>query len=632
MPLASHVRFAILALAALPALLGAAPALAQSTPNGFADTLVTSGLDLPTAFEFLPDGRILVVEQYSARVRLLVNGHVAVGADPLLTVAGVTTSGEQGLLGIAIDPKFPARPYMYTHQTVSGLHVRISRWTLTGDLAGSGNKLLACDPASRYDLINDIPDNETNHNGGTVKFGSDGMLYVSLGEDADACSAPLLPVLKGKILRLDTRSLPPGPGTAFRAQITPIDNPYVAQADSNARLVAAYGLRNPFRFQVDPLGGLVIDDVGENNYEEIDLLATGPGAVAGSVPLGANFGWPWREGTVSFSACGGGEPSSVAPAFVFDRVANGTTATVSAGVYRPVRGGSRNWPVAYNGNLFFSEYYSGVLYRLTRQGSAWAIAPAVPGQPASDKWASGYNAASDWRVGPDGGLWYCRQSTTSFRNTGIIGRIAPPTSQTAAPKVGCAVLSTWTAGAAKPLAYAVTNPIATAQSIRWTISANRNWPGLPATGLLSMNPSATDSARFTLAVPDTAKPGLVSLTFAAWVDNIPLMADTCVQQISNGTTGVDADFGGPSDRLAVLATWPAPARGAWTLHYTLPAPGPAALEVIDLGGRRVRRFEVRGARGANALAVPAGAIAPGIYWLRLHQDGASALGRVVILR
>ena len=401
---------------------------AQVVPTHFRNEVVVGGLDAPVAMEFMPDGRLLVAEQLSARVRLIVNGAVST-TNPVFTVPNVITGGEQGLLGLALDPQFPQRPYLYTHQTDAGGFVRLSRWKLAGDLAFTGDGHLTVDPATRRDLIANAPNNASNHNGGTLQFGPGGYLFVSLGEDASACAAQDVVTLRGKILRLDVRKLPDGPGSSWRAQIAPDDNPFAASPDSNAKLVYANGLRNPFRFQVDAVGKrLVIGDVGQSLFEELDLLdaTSDPGVIpsGGGGVAGANFGWPWKEGDSDFDVCAGSPPAMVAPVAVFDRTAMASASLVSAGAYRSSTPDTTRWPVEYHGNLFFSEYYGGTLTRLVPSGAGWVIPSAVPGQPGATFWGTGFQRISDWRVGPDGSLWYTRQYTSSFRNTGSIGRIA----------------------------------------------------------------------------------------------------------------------------------------------------------------------------------------------------------------
>ncbi len=438
-------------------------ARAQTVPTGFAVETLAPGLSTPVAFEFLPDGRVLFVEQFTGRVRVFTPG-AGVQATPVLAVPGVAAGGERGLLGIAVDPAFPTRPYVYVfHDVATPRHIRIARFTLAGDLAGTGASDLVADPASRHDLIDDIPDQADNHNGGTVRFGIEGVLYASVGEDAVACAAQAPGTLRGVILRLRTDLLPPGPGSAFRAQLTLPDNPFAASADSNLRLVGAYGLRNPFRFQVDPkFGTLVIGDVGGVLREELDMLqpplvfANLEPPPAEAAPLGANFGWPWREGTAvgTLGAGCGPEPVGlVAPLFEYDRTARlGGAAIVSAGRYRHVNGLSTSWPLEYDGDVFANDYYSGELLRLKPANGVWGPAPPVPGQPSPTAWGVGFNEVSDWRVGPDGALWFCRQSVDFAPNSGSIARIlglsSPPppavpalrVSLRVSPAVGSAVL------------------------------------------------------------------------------------------------------------------------------------------------------------------------------------------------
>jgi glucose/arabinose dehydrogenase len=442
-------------------LLAAGRAWPQAVPTDFADSLVAGALDLPCAIEFAPGNRVLVTEQLSARVLLVHPGPAAI-VDTVLVVPGVVAGGERGLLGVALDPRFPASPYLYTHQTSSGNVIRISRWTLGGDLAGTGNGKLTANPASRYDLVANAPDNAGNHNGGTVRFGPDGMLYVSLGEDAVDCAAQDLTSLRGKMLRLDVTRLPAGPGSAPRILVAPPDNPYAASPDSNAKLVYAYGLRNPFRFQVDAVRRwLVIADVGQGRYEEVDLLALGGGSGTAVAPAGANFGWPWLEGNAAYGSCTGSMPPTSAPAYVFDRTALAGAALISAGAYHAPAGATLAWPAEYEGDLFISEFYTGPLQRLKLQAGSWSPAPPVPGQPSATEWGTGYANVSDYRVGPDGSLWYCMQSTTSYLNTGTIGKIAYTAGSTsvghAPPPLG---MSAWPLPAPGSVSFALRLPAA----------------------------------------------------------------------------------------------------------------------------------------------------------------------------
>jgi glucose/arabinose dehydrogenase len=409
--LARRAPPAAVALAAC-VLLHARDGWAQAAlPTGFQDQLVASGLAYPTGMAFLPDGRLLFVEQFSARIRLLVHDALA-ATDPVATVPSVRTGTERGLLGIAVDPGFPARPYVYAHCTdASASVVRVTRFTVGGDLAFTGNGSLTIDTATRYDVIANVPDLNPNHNGGTLRFGTDGMLYASFGEDGMGCAAQDTSGLRGVILRMDVSRLPAGSGgPAPRDLITPPGNPF-PNGGLNARLIWAFGLRNPFRFQIDRLNGaLLIGDVGENTWEEIDRAPVG----------GLDFGWKRFEGPdLLDDTCVLTLPET-APIAYYPHTAS--QAVVCAGLYRPPAGATRPFPGDYDGDCFFSDYYSGFLRRLKGSGTSWSIAPPAPGQADPDNWATGLLGVSDYAVGPDGSLWYCRQFT-SGSPSGQIRRI-----------------------------------------------------------------------------------------------------------------------------------------------------------------------------------------------------------------
>ena len=140
-------------------------------PAGFSRVRVGGSINSPTAMAFLPDGRIFVCEQTGA-VRVIKDGTLL--AEPFLQVS-VTSTGERGLLGIAIDPDFETNSYVYVYYTVpvAPRHNRISRFTADGDVALADSETLVL----RLDNLSSA----TNHNGGAMHFGLDGQLYVSIG-------------------------------------------------------------------------------------------------------------------------------------------------------------------------------------------------------------------------------------------------------------------------------------------------------------------------------------------------------------------------------------------------------------------------------------------------------------------
>ena len=135
----------------------------------------------------------------------------------------------------------------------------------------------------------------SNHNGGQILFGPDGMLYIGLGDGGSSGDpggrGQSLTDLLGSILRVDVRS-----GTGYTV---PPDNPFVGQAGASPE-VWSYGLRNPWRFTFDPAtGDLYIADVGQNAWEEVDVVRAAEGA-----GRGANFGWNVTEGRHCYADAG----------------------------------------------------------------------------------------------------------------------------------------------------------------------------------------------------------------------------------------------------------------------------------------------------------------------------------------
>ena len=386
-------------------------------PPGFNDQLIAGGLRYSAAMTLLPDLRLLVTEKYDARLRLVVNGTLLGPA--VAVIDSVRQSSESGVLGVAVDPGWPARPYVYLHYNYTGSRsIRIARYTAIGDVAFTGSGAFTLDLASRYIILADLPDQYDHHNGGGVRFGPDGMLYVSLGDDGDGCAAVRKDLLQGKIIRLDISQLPAGAGgPAPLSLITPADNPFVADASPNARRVWTYGVRNPYSFQIDPpTGDLFIADPGNETWEEVDH-ATQPGM---------NFGWPSYEGPLPTGAsCPYLEPqTATSPMYAYDRTAffQGAAVITSPRYRRPPSGVFR-FPASYDGDVFVTDVGEGFLRRLEWNGTSWAIAAPVPGQPAPDDWGQNMDGVTDFFIHPDGSLWYLKYAERFTNLSGQVRRI-----------------------------------------------------------------------------------------------------------------------------------------------------------------------------------------------------------------
>ena len=202
---------------------------ARTQPAGFArNEGFAVGLSEATAFTQLPDGRLLVAQQ-GGTLRVLQGNGTAIGT--MLTVA-VDSQGERGLLGVTPHPDFASNGFIYIYYTTTqdGTHNRISRFTVSGNTAGSEVQIANLPALS----------SATNHNGGAIHFGVDGKLYVGVGENANGALAQNLNSPLGKLLRFNDDGSIPG------------DNPFCTTPGNLACAVWAYGLRNPFTFAVQP--------------------------------------------------------------------------------------------------------------------------------------------------------------------------------------------------------------------------------------------------------------------------------------------------------------------------------------------------------------------------------------------
>ena len=330
---------------------------AQTVPTGFViDTVIPSGLSAPLDFCFLPDGRALIANRAGTVM-------VYAGAAPVTvgTVPSVESGGERGLLSIAADPNFPTNGQIYVYYShAADAFMHLDRFTCTGDLANPSSTNLTFLASSRRMILAAIPDNAFNHNGGSCRFGPDGRLYQSIGDDASSCTAQNTSSSLGCLLRMDVSGLPAGGSLVAPTftSIDPGDNPLSANTDIS-QLVIAHGLRNPVRMEIDMVtGSLYIGDVGQNaveEYSEYVYPTTGP------LPL-RNFGWPWFEGNNTYNGCGGTAPPGLVPPIA---------AVPQGGSWFSVFGGARYRN--QNGPYDFGPAYEGNAYldpKLTRLPSS----------------------------------------------------------------------------------------------------------------------------------------------------------------------------------------------------------------------------------------------------------------------
>jgi glucose/arabinose dehydrogenase len=249
--------------------------------------------DAPTSLVTRPGSTTLYLSERAGRVRPVID---LVPGDAILDITDeVVTNSEQGLLDIEFSPD--GGTLYLSYNVPEGGDTRIVAYTMAGD---------AVDTASRRVLLA-VEQPFPNHKGGDIEIGPDGFLYIGLG-DGGAGGDPQgngqnTGALLGKLLRID-----PTAPSGGRAYGIPADNPF-AQG-GGAPEVYAYGLRNPWRVDFDEAtGDLWIGDVGQDEWEEIDLLPAGTGAAA-------NLGWNELEGTHPYR--GGSAPDgAVDPVFEY---------------------------------------------------------------------------------------------------------------------------------------------------------------------------------------------------------------------------------------------------------------------------------------------------------------------------
>ena len=336
---------------------------AVAQPAGFTrnESWVT-GLANATAFAQAPDGRLFIAEQ-GGTLRVVKNG--ALLATPFVSIA-VDSNGERGLIGVALSPNFASNGFVYVYatRTAGGTHNRISRFTAAGDVATVGSEA----------TLVDLPtlSGATNHNGGGMHFGSDGKLYVGVGENANAAQAQDLGNPFGKLLRFNEDGS------------IPADNPFFPTQSGLARAIWAYGLRNPYTFAVQPgTGRIHINDVGQNTWEEIDV------GVAG-----ANYGWPNSEGPDNVVA------GVTAPLFAYKHSAAApagsgpggffTGFAIAGGTFYPASGA---FPAGYRDQYYFADFVSRFVGRYDAANDAAYAFAALSGAPV------------DMLVGGDGALY-----------------------------------------------------------------------------------------------------------------------------------------------------------------------------------------------------------------------------------
>ena len=448
--IATSVLAVVLGLLAL----AASPALGATLPSGFQDEPVLTGLEEPTNVRFSSDGRIFVTEK--AGKVLVFDGlndkSPQVFAD-LRT--NVYDTGDRGILGFALDPDFPSQPYvylLYTYDHILGDPAAPPKWgtpDTTGDpcpdlkgsdacvvsgrlvrLTADGNTAVESGGAPlEHVLVEDWCQQFSSHSIGDLQFGPEGALYASGGDGASFSATDIGqlgsppnpcgdPSKEGGALRAqDVRTS--GDPTGLDGTIIRIDpetgkgwpgNP-LSGPDDNARRIIGFGLRNPFRFGIDPdTDELYVGNVGWNDWEEIERFSATPSDAF-------NGGWPCYEGPevqLNYKNAGVALCKSLyefggasLPFFSYlhrERITPGDPCLDFRG--SAVAGfafyGDGPYPPQYDDTMFFTDSVRGCIY---------AMFPGEDGRPDPSTVTAFMHHSDpysgiDLEIGPDGNLYY----------------------------------------------------------------------------------------------------------------------------------------------------------------------------------------------------------------------------------
>ncbi len=334
---------------------------AAEVPSGFEVTTILEDINTATAFTFTPDGRILILDQ-TGTILVVKDGQLL--PEPMLTVE-VDAFWERGLIGLALHPDFPEVPHLFINHTPGKPYTRhrISRFTVEGDRAIPDSEVILFEGDDQSKLGGGVPH---GHQGGPIRFGPDGKLYVALGEQTAGKPSQSIHSLLGKILRLN----PDGS--------IPSDNPFYTQTTGKYRSIWATGIRNPYGLDFHPLtGDLYENDVGQSTWEEINIIQRG-----------ANYGWPEAEGHSD-------NPGFTNPVHVYPPVIG---RSITGGTF--YRGGTHPFPENYRNQYFFLDFMN-----------HW-IRILDPDAPETSKlFGKNFNGPVDIQTGPDGALYVLNRGT-----------------------------------------------------------------------------------------------------------------------------------------------------------------------------------------------------------------------------
>ena len=301
----------------------------------------------PVEIKSAGDERLFVVEK-SGKIKIL-NQNGSVNSTPFLDIEDrvSTNANERGLLGLAFHPKYPENPFFFVNYTNNSGATTISKFSVSADpnIANDSETILL-----------EINQPYANHNGGCINFGPDGNLYIGMGDGGSGGDpqnySQNTESLLGKMLRINVNS---------GAYSIPENNPYGDE-------IWSVGLRNPWKFSFDSLNGdLWIADVGQNEFEEINMVQNNPANI--------NYGWRCYEGNEPYNLSGCPDEGLTFPVSTYSHYSSGDFKCSITGGY-VYRG---NQISGLNGVYFFADYCSGEIGLLSKnENDEWDMSLAFP--------------------------------------------------------------------------------------------------------------------------------------------------------------------------------------------------------------------------------------------------------------
>ena len=301
----------------------------------------------PVEIKNAGDERLFIVEK-SGKIKIL-NQNGSVNSTPFLDIEDrvSTNANERGLLGLAFHPNYPENPFFFVNYTNNSGATTISKFSV------SANQDIANDSET---ILLEINQPYANHNGGCINFGPDGNLYIGMGDGGSGGDpqnySQNTESLLGKMLRINVNS---------GAYSIPENNPYGDE-------IWSVGLRNPWKFSFDSLNGdLWIADVGQNEFEEINMVQNNPANI--------NYGWRCYEGNEPYNLSGCPDEGLTFPVSTYSHYSSGDFKCSITGGY-VYRG---NQISGLNGVYFFADYCSGEIGLLSKnENDEWDMSLAFP--------------------------------------------------------------------------------------------------------------------------------------------------------------------------------------------------------------------------------------------------------------